>query len=147
MKTRRTGFDKEGLMQVEKDAERQALRRSGDSEREADEGDAEAEAAEFRELLGGHLSRWDERIQPPVPHLSSLEQLVSRHKEELGRKLWRDLLLLWTLGVFIVGGLLLMLQWNIVAFVCLQAAAFAGAIVYLFVHSRRDRSVKRKWTA
>ena len=141
MTTRRTGFDNEGWMKDGADDGRQTSLRDGAAGTEA-----EAEA-EFRELVGAQLSQWDERIQPPVPHLAALEQLVSRQKEELSRRLWRDLLLLWMLGIFIIGGLLLMLQWNIVVFACLQAAALAGALLYLFVHSRRNRSVKRKWTA
>ncbi|CAM3913646.1 DUF5345 domain-containing protein [Cohnella lubricantis] len=143
MKTRRTGFDNEGLKKGAGDGERQSLRHM-----EASDGGAreEAEAAEFRELLGDHLSRWDERMEPPVPRLAALEQLVSQRKGELSRKLWRDLLLLWTLGIFIIGSVLLILQWNIAAFAGLQAAALIGAIVYLFVLARKERSVKREWT-
>lgn len=141
MTTRRTDHDRSELRNHDAN---NGGRQTGRSDNDAD---AETREAEFQELLGSHLSQWDERIQPAVPHLAALEQLVTQHKEEAGRRLWRDLLLLWTLGIVIVGGLLLMLQWNIVAFACLQAAAFAGAIVYLYVHSRRNRSVKRKWTA
>lgn len=142
MTTRRTGFDDKGLGKDDDVNGRKALPRDGDTRAET-----EADAEEFRELIGDHLSRWDERIEPPVPHLSALEQMVSQHQEELGRRLWRDLLLLWMLGVVLIGGLVLMIRWSIVAFACLQAAALAGALLYLFFHSRRNRSVKRKWTA
>ncbi|MBB6633059.1 YxlC family protein [Cohnella thailandensis] len=104
------------------------------------------EAKAFEELLGEPLRGWDERIEPSVPHLLELEALVTRHREESGRKLWRDLFMLWLLGILVISGMILLYRWNVIAFAVLQALAVAGAVLFLAVSSRKNREAKREWT-
>jgi len=106
----------------------------------------EEEAKAFEELLGEPLRGWDERIEPSVPHLLELEELVTRHREESSRKLWRDLFMLWLLGILVISGMILLYRWNVIAFAVLQALAAAGAVLFLAVSSRKNREAKRRWT-
>lgn len=127
----------------------EAIRRAATAAPGAGSGEATEpeEASAFEALLGSPLREWDALIEPPVPHLIALEQLVSSHKEATGRKLWRDLLKLWLLGILVIGGMLFLLRWNMAAFAILQAVAVAGAVLILVVPSRKNREAKRKWTA
>jgi hypothetical protein len=109
-------------------------------------GDSPEQWAVFLALLGDSLPRWAARLAPPVPHIFDLEQLVTRHKELTGRRLWLDLLKLWLLGILVISGMVLLLNWNIYAFWFLQIFAVAGAILFFTILSRKDREAKRKWT-
>lgn len=108
--------------------------------------DSPEQSEEFMEMLGDSLQSWDSRIEPPVPHLIELGQLVTRHKEQTGRRLWLDLLKLWLLGILVIGGMVLLFNWNIYAFWFLQIFAVTGAILFFTFLSRKDREAKSKWT-
>ncbi|BBH24677.1 hypothetical protein Back11_60220 [Paenibacillus baekrokdamisoli] len=102
---------------------------------------------DFQQLLGSHLSHWDASISPDVPSVDSLEQLIGEHKQVITRHLWRDLLLLWVIGGFMVSGLLLLLQSNIILFAIIQATALMAAAIFLGVTLRpRKQEGRRKWT-
>lgn len=109
-------------------------------------GDSPEHSEELISLLEDSLQSWDARIEPPVPHLIELEQLVNSHKESTSRRLWRDLLKLWLLGILVISGMVLLLHWNVYAFWFLQIFAVAGAILFFTLLSRKDREAKRKWT-
>ncbi|MFC5648698.1 DUF5345 family protein [Paenibacillus solisilvae] len=101
----------------------------------------------FQELFGDHLMKWDASITPPIPALDDLEQLVTDHKQQLSRRLWRDLLLLWVIGGLVISGMLLLLQHNIVVFALVQIGAIAAAAIFLMIAVRSSsKEGRHKWT-
>ncbi|RUS47327.1 DUF5345 family protein [Cohnella sp. AR92] len=114
--------------------------------REIEQTRTEAEdAQEFESLFGDSLRAWDAGIDPPPPHLLELEKLVVQHREETGRKLWRELSRLWLIGLLVIGVLFGLLQWNVLAFAVVQVAAIAAAAVFLFL-TRKNKEAERRWT-
>ncbi|THF81655.1 YxlC family protein [Cohnella fermenti] len=121
---------------------------AGPSRTSGEQRETEAEEAKaFEELLGDSLRGWDARIEPSVPHLLELEELVSSHREETRRKLRRELAKLWLLGLPIIVGMLMLFRWNAIVFAIAQGAAVTGAILFLAVDSRRNREGKRRWSS
>ncbi|WP_274649140.1 DUF5345 family protein [Paenibacillus humicola] len=114
---------------------------NGDNSRpDAGEMDASMEA-EFQALLGGHLRRWDERMQPPQPSLDALEQLVAGKKKAIHASLLRELLLLWTIGAVVISGLWMLLSSGVAWFAGLQAAVLAGAALFLAATAKKEKEV------
>jgi hypothetical protein len=102
--------------------------------------------AEFRSLLDEHLRRWDETITPDVPAPEQLERLVAEHKLSLRRKLRRELMLLWGIGVFVLSGLLLLWNSGAVLFASVQVGALAAALLFLAGTMRRSGKEEESWT-
>lgn len=101
----------------------------------------------FQELLGDHLMKWDASITAPVPALDTLEQLVIDQKQLLTRRIWRDLLLLWVIGGFIISGMLLLLQHNTLVFALVQAGSIVAAAIFLILTlSSKSEEGSTKWT-
>ncbi|WP_336771426.1 YxlC family protein [Paenibacillus sp. MMO-58] len=97
-------------------------------------------------ILTESLNSWDASIELPVPHIIELEQLISHHKEKTKRKLWRDLIILWMLGILVVGSMMLIYDWNDSAFWLLQILGVIGGLMFLRFLNRENREAKYKWT-
>ncbi|MCK9858667.1 YxlC family protein [Paenibacillus sp. ATY16] len=97
-------------------------------------------------ILTESLNSWDASIELQVPHIIELEQLISDHKEKTKRRLWRDLILLWMLGILVIGSMMLIYDWNDNAFWFLQLLGVVGGLLFLRFVNRESREAKYKWT-
>ncbi|MBB3112171.1 hypothetical protein FHS18_004249 [Paenibacillus phyllosphaerae] len=119
----------------ERRAERTAAEgKQSEQERAVDE--------ELASLLRGPLAQWEEQIQPEVPALADLAQLVSSHRSQQRVRLWRDLLILWVIGGIVIACLLLLLEQNVVWFAIVQAIVLVGAVLFGVRFGGREREVR-----
>lgn len=97
----------------------------------------------FDEQLGAAINRFDAVHEPLLPELHNIEQLVQLHKNDLKRKLWKDLLLFWLVACFIFGSMMWMLERDWVWFAILQSIIAMGGIA--FVSMTFGKRMGRKW--
>lgn len=107
--------------------------------------DEQEREALFQALAEEPLKQWDHSIAPDVPSLESISQLISSHKEVVRSRLWRDLLLLWGIGSFIITGLMFVLYSSFQVFLFVQLGTLGAAGLILLRASFRKEG-RRKWT-
>jgi len=100
---------------------------------------------EFRQLIGQHLEKWDETVNPTVPSIQALTQLAEDHRIFMRKKLWRDLVLFWIVSGIVLSGLLMLIYQDIRLYVIVQIIMLVAAILFL-VAERLHRRVREKWT-
>jgi hypothetical protein len=87
----------------------------------------------FDNQLQETLDRFDAIHVPHVPELHRFEDMVDAHKQQLKKKLWKDLLLFWLIACLIFGLMMWMIDRNWVWFAILQAVIAAGGIGFVSI--------------
>ncbi|MGG1639507.1 YxlC family protein [Paenibacillus sp. FSL K6-3182] len=85
----------------------------------------------FDDQLQETLNRFDAIHAPHVPELQRFEDMVDAHKQQMKRKLWKDLLIFWLLACLIFGMMMWMLDRNLVWFAVLQVVIAVGSIGFV----------------
>ncbi|WP_307476405.1 YxlC family protein [Paenibacillus harenae] len=98
----------------------------------------------FDNQIGDSLRQFDEAHKPFTPDMFEFEALVGAHKQTIRRKQWKDLLLLWLIGCFLFGGMMWLLERDMVWFVVLQAVIACTAIGCVAVMFGKKK-VSRRW--
>lgn len=99
----------------------------------------------FRAMAGDSLKQWEQSIDPDVPSLESIGGMISSHKEAVRVRLWRELLLLWVIGCFVISGLMLVLYSSLQVFLFVQLGVLGAAGLLLLRASLRKEG-RGKWT-
>ncbi len=98
----------------------------------------------FDEQLKDAVAEWDKAHAPQTPDYRQLEALVEGHKQEMRKRLWMDLLLLWLVASCILLFMLWMIDRSLLWFVILQASiALGGAAVVTMTYGRRRAGLWR----
>ncbi|GKU76154.1 DUF5345 family protein [Paenibacillus sp. L3-i20] len=97
----------------------------------------------FQEHIGVELEKLDAAFEPMMPQLESINELVTSHKRELRRKLWKELGLFWLIGLLLLTGMMWVIGNNLLWFVALQVLASAGAFWYIVASYRKKG--ERAW--
>ena len=93
---------------------------------------------DWRDELYEHLHKFDQAHEPVVPNLHEFESFVRTHKNDLVRKRWKDLLLLWLTALIIISAMMWMLEHKLVWFSVLQLVVLASSVLILSVTSRKQ---------
>ncbi|SFT17035.1 DUF5345 family protein [Paenibacillus sp. BC26] len=105
------------------------------------------EEQQIKQMLGVHLEEWDRSIQPAVPSVESITNLVREHKKELNSRYRRELVLFWLVSAFVLSGLLLLWLSSVMVFVVIQILAFAAAAVFVFLFMIKGKEGRRpRWS-
>lgn len=97
----------------------------------------------FDDHMKEQVSRFEAIHEPHVPDLHAFEQFVHEHKQGMKRKLWKELAMFWLMACFVFGGMMWVMDRNLVWFLILQAVIAAGGIV--FVSMTFGKGMIRKW--
>lgn len=79
------------------------------------------------------VTRFDATHAPNVPNLQQLEAFVAGHKQDVKRRLWKELLLFWLTACFIFGVMMWVIDRNLVWFAVLQALVAAGGVGFVIM--------------
>jgi hypothetical protein len=98
----------------------------------------------FDSRVGNSLKQFDDAHKPYTPDRFEFEALVGAHKQAIRRKQWKELLLLWLIGCFLFGGMMWVLERDIVWFAILQAVIACAAVGYVAVMFGKKK-VSHRW--
>ncbi|WP_141502729.1 YxlC family protein [Paenibacillus luteus] len=93
----------------------------------------------FEDRLKDAMTQFDAVHAPKVPSLQQFEALVDDHKQEMKKRLWKELLLFWLIACFILGLMLWVLDRNVVWFAILQICIAVGGISFVTMRFRRRK--------
>ncbi|WP_219838772.1 DUF5345 family protein [Paenibacillus sp. R14(2021)] len=93
----------------------------------------------FGDLLWGHVEKWDHAIEPQVPSVEALSQLVRERKGQLRSRMQSERLVFGLISLVLLSGLLLVWQCSILLFAVLQSVVFAAAAGFLVLASTLGR--------
>ncbi|RIX50757.1 hypothetical protein D3P08_18815 [Paenibacillus nanensis] len=97
----------------------------------------------FDRHMRSELSRFDQAFEQPELDPMQLEAFVQNHRQEMKRKLWRELAFFWIVAAIVLVVVLGALNRSLALFAALQAAAGLGAIGYIGI--TLGKKVKRLW--
>lgn len=97
----------------------------------------------FNQQMRTELDRFDQAFEQPVMDPIQLETFVRNHRQEMKRKLWRDLALFWCVAAIVLVIVMGVLNRSLTLFVALQVLAAIGAIGYIGISL--GRKVNRLW--
>nr|WP_269669537.1 YxlC family protein [Paenibacillus sp. GSMTC-2017] len=83
------------------------------------------------------MEKLDAAFEPEMPSLDEIESLVTKHKQEIRRRLWKELALFWLVAIFLLFGMMWMLESNWIWFMALQAVVGVGALWYIVASYQR----------
>jgi hypothetical protein len=98
----------------------------------------------FDSQISDSLKQFDVVHKPYTPDQFEFEALVGAHKQAVRRKQWKELLLLWLIGCILFGGMMWLLERDVVWFVALQAIIACSAVGYVTVMFSKKK-VSRRW--
>lgn len=97
----------------------------------------------FMENMGGELNKFDAAYERQMPDLEEMEAYLAIQKQELRRKLWRDLARFWLVAIVVLTGTMWMFNRDPIWYIGFQSAVCIGAVGYIGIaHAKK---VKTLW--
>lgn len=97
----------------------------------------------FNDNMKEKVNRFDAIHEPDVPDFQAFNRLVVLHKEDIKRKLWKELSLFWLTACFIFGSMMWILDRNWIWFIVLQAVIAVSGIGFGAMTLRKG--MRHKW--